>query len=424
MAEYLFKLPDLGEGIAESEIAEWRVSEGDAVTEDQPLVDMLTEKAAIEIPSPVTGKIQHLHGGVGDRVPVGAVLVTFTTEGGAQGAKESTPPDPPNPQAAGKPAAAAAAETGIDAHARSSGNRIAAAPAVRRKARERGVDLHDVRGSGPHGRILQQDLDAHTAHQRQKPEADPEQSDTADVEKVPVIGVRRRIADHLQRTTQRVPHFSYVEEMDVTALETLRASLNEEYATSGRLTLLPLLIQALVRAVAKFPEVNSIYDDENGVVLKHRAIHVGIATHTPAGLLVPVLRDAQKLDLWSRGQRIRELAEVTRAGKASREQLSGSTITITSLGALGGIVTTPILNAPEVAIIGVNKVIERPMVVEGKIEVRKMMNLSSSFDHRIIDGYVAASFIQEMKRLLESPAMLFIAPPRAPPENIAPRQAR
>jgi 2-oxoisovalerate dehydrogenase E2 component (dihydrolipoyl transacylase) len=418
MAEYVFKLPDLGEGIAESEIAEWRVAEGDTVTEDQPLVDMLTEKAAVEIPSPVTGKIQRLHGNVGDQVPVGAALITFVIDSTVD---PSAPPPPVEKTKAEASASAPAPESlpqkTVPPSPGPGTARVAAAPTVRKRAREQGIDLSDVHGSGPGGRILHQDLEAHleALHSPNAPTAKPAAGPRApaeEIETIPVIGLRRRIAETLQRTAQRVPHFSYVEEVDVTELEALRGALNEEHAEAGRLTILPLLIQALVRALAKFPEVNATYDDEKSVVLRYRSIHVGVATHTSSGLLVPVLRDAQTLDLWTRAQRIRELAELTRSGKATRDQLTGSTITITSLGALGGIASTPILNAPEVAIIGVNKVVERPMMLGGKVEPRRMMNLSSSFDHRIIDGHVAASFIQQMKRLLESPTMLFIDPPR------------
>lgn len=406
MTDYVFKLPDVGEGIAESEIAAWRVAVGDTIAEDQPLVDMLTDKAAVEIPSPVAGTVRELHGKEGDKVAVGAPLVVIeiadsplppAREGQAEkvraGVAAVVPAAAPSPDTSRRPLPQAGEGTA----------RAAAAPAVRKLARERGIDLQLVRGSGPSGRVLREDLESTPA-----PSADDET-----IERIPLIGVRRKIAEAMQRSAQHIPHFTYVEEIDVTQLEDLRRHLNDQHADRPRLTLLPLLIQALSRALPAFPQVNATFDEDAGVILRHRALHVGIATQTPQGLMVPVLRHAQRLDLWQRAVEIRRLAEAARAGKARREELSGSTITITSLGALGGIVTTPIINAPEVAIIGVNRIVERPVVRAGAIAVRSVMNLSCSFDHRIVDGHDGATFVQRLRALLEYPATLFLAD-RAP----------
>lgn len=384
MTHYVVKLPDIGEGIAESEIAQWHVAVGDTLHEDQAMVDMLTDKAAVELPAPLSGRVLALHGAVGDKIAVGAPLLTLEID--AEAASVAAPgPGPSRAEAQPTP--------------------VPAAPSVRKLARELGIELREVKGSGPAGRVLREDLERHQAASTPPPSLDDEA-----VETVRVIGLRRKTAEVMQRTKQRIPHYSYVEEIDVTELEGLRQRLNERYRERARLSLLPLLIQALVRAVAQFPVINARYDDEQQLLMRYRALHVGIATQTPGALLVPVLRHAQRLSLWQRAEEIRRLAQAARAGKARREELSGSTITITSLGPLGGIVTTPVINAPEVAIIGVNRIVERPVVRKGQIVVRSMMNLSSSFDHRIVDGFDAASFIQQVRALLEDPALLFIEP--------------
>jgi 2-oxoisovalerate dehydrogenase E2 component (dihydrolipoyl transacylase) len=418
MSEYNFKLPDVGEGIAESEVATWRVAVGDVIKEEQPLVDMLTDKAAIEIPSPVAGKVVKLHAAAGDKVPVGGVLVTIETSGAAaEKAKPAaaTPPKAPVGAPSGATVAAKAAPTSpapqpandfYDAHP-------AAAPSVRKRAREMGVDLRTVRGSHKSGRVLHEDVIAHAeggaapapAMARAMPAAGGEDR----IDEIKVIGMRRKIAEAMERSKRRIPHFAYVEELDVTELEALRVHLNEVHGkTRGKLTLLPFLVRALAIAVPEFPQVNGTYDDETGVNTRHSALHVGIATQTPNGLLVPVVRHAERLDLWQCAAEIARLAQAARTSKAQAKELSGSTITITSLGKMGGIASTPIINAPEVGIIGVNKMVDRPAVVNGVIGVRTMMNLSSSFDHRIVDGYDAASFIQRLKGLLEHPATLYM----------------
>lgn len=400
MARHVFKLPDVGEGIAESEIATWRVELGDVVTEDQPLVDMLTDKAAVEIPSPVAGRVVERRGEVGDRIAVGAPLIVIETDAAVADedvpvASVTTPAVAPAPVI---PAASAA--LGSSEH-----ERPQTSPAVRKRARELGVDLATVRGTGPRGRITREDLEAHGDVRAPAAQA----AAATAVESIRIIGLRRRIAETMQRTQQRIPHFSYVEEVDVTELEALRQHLNDLHGTTrGKLTVLPFLMRALVRVRPRFPQVNATYDDEAGVVHRYAASHIGIATQTPQGLVVPVVRHAETLDLWQSAAEIRRLAEAARSGKARREELGGSSITITSLGPMGGIVSTPVINAPEVAIVGVNKMVERPVIRNGVVVPRLMMNLSSSFDHRIVDGWDAAAFIQAIKTLLEHPATLFV----------------
>lgn len=412
MALYQFKLPDIGEGIAECEIAAWRVTTGQQVTEDQALVDMLTDKAAVEIPSPVAGVVVALRGAVGDKIAVGGVLVEIETDvAGDTAAAELTGQTNPAvslPQTSGIPAPSAHSPADPQRDA----DRPQTSPAVRKRARELGIDLTHIRGSGPRGRIRLDDLPVaggDTRHSTVDISPSPTPATTSDMESVRIVGLRRRIAETMQRTMQHVPHFSYVEELDVTELEGLRQHLNQQHgAARGKLTLLPFLIKALVQVRKDFPQINARYDDDAGVLHQHRAVHVGIATQTPQGLVVPVLRDAQQLDLWAMAAEIRRLAEAARSGKARRDELSGSTITITSLGPMGGITTTPVINAPEVAIVGVNKMVERPMIRNGSIVPRLMMNLSSSFDHRIVDGWDAARFIQAIRGRLEHPATLFI----------------
>lgn len=417
MATFLFKLPDIGEGIAESEVAQWHVAEGDVVAEDQQLVDMLTDKAAVEIPSPVAGKVIKLHASAGDKVAVGGLLVTLETDAAADAV--ATAAEAPKAQPAPKPATAATPAASVPKPAAPVAPpvddffepRPAAAPSVRLRAREMGIDLHRVRGSGPHGRVLLDDLQPQAAASPSSGEARATAASTKDdhVEPVRIIGLRRKIAEAMERSARSIPHFTYVDEVDVTELEALRQHLNERHgATRGKLTLLPFLVRALMRAVPEFPQVNGTYDDAAGVQSRHAALHVGIATQTPNGLVVPVVHHAQRLDAWQVAKEIARVSDAARKGKATRQELSGSTITITSLGKLGGVVTTPVINAPEVAIVGVNAMVERPVVRNGQIVVRTMMNLSSSFDHRIVDGFDAAMFVRRLKELLEHPATLFI----------------
>jgi 2-oxoisovalerate dehydrogenase E2 component (dihydrolipoyl transacylase) len=436
MARYVFKLPDVGEGTAEAEIVAWHVAPGDRVAEDQTLVDVMTDKATVEIPSPVTGTVLSLNGTPGAMLAVGSELVVLEVEGTDDQVPDDGPGDAPS-DAPGDPLddipAAALPTTAIAMPAagapapdvapallvrRPPGVKPTASPAVRRRAWDHGIPLQFVAGSGPGGRILHRDLDRHLAGGGVEAggvalaERPPSPARTG-VSEVPVRGLRRRIAESMQEAKRHIPHFSYIEEVDVTALEELRLHLNAEGGVARlKLTLLPFLIRALVRALPEFPQINARYDDAANVVQRFEAVHAGIATQTPGGLVVPVVRHAETLDLWQAAGAIRELAAAARDGKAGREQLSGSTITVTSLGALGGLATTPIINRPEVAIVGVNRIVERPVVRKGNVVVRSMMNLSCSFDHRVVDGWDAASFVQRVKTSLEQPATLFMDQPR------------
>jgi 2-oxoisovalerate dehydrogenase E2 component (dihydrolipoyl transacylase) len=422
MGTHVIKMPDIGEGIAEVELSVWHVKVGDMVVEDQVLADVMTDKAMVDIPSPVHGKVIALGGQPGEVMAVGSVLISIEVEG-AGNVKESAQPAPVKeaPVAApkvesvvqSKPVVAAAPKAAVcqgPMVAREANERPLASPAVRKHALDLGIQLRLVRGTGPAGRVLHEDLEAYLAQgQSNASTVSSAYSQRNDEEQIPVIGMRRKIAQRMQDATQRAAHFSYVEEIDVTAVEELRAHLNEKHgATRGKLTLLPFLVRALVVALRDFPQINARYDDEAEVITRLGAVHVGIATQADIGLMVPVVRHAEARSLWDNAQEISRLATAARNGKASRDELSGSSITLTSLGALGGIVSTPVLNLPEVAIVGVNKIVERPMVVKGQIVIRKMMNLSSSFDHRVVDGMDAAQFIQAVRGLLEQPATLFV----------------
>jgi 2-oxoisovalerate dehydrogenase E2 component (dihydrolipoyl transacylase) len=376
MGHYQFRLPDIGEGVAEAEIVAWHVKVGDHIREDQPLLDVMTDKATVDMSSPVDGTVTALHGEIGHKAPVGSVLVELDL-----GGKEEI--------------AAPPAQNG-------DGKALSASPATRRRAREWGIALDQIQGSGPNGRILTEDLEQYRAHT-------PRVREGADVEEIKVIGLRRQIAERMARSKREIPHFSYVEECDVTELEKLRAELNAGRGEGRpKLTLLPFLMRALVKLVPAFPDLNAHYDEGAGVLRRYAGLHIGIATQTPNGLMVPVIRHAERRGLWDCAAELTRVAEAAREGRASREELSGSTITLTSLGPLGGIAATPIINAPEVAIIGPNRIVERPVVEGAFLARRKIMNLSSSFDHRIVDGHEAARFIQQLKRLLEHPALIFL----------------
>ena len=436
MGTHVVKVPDIGEGIAEVELVEWHVKPGDAVVEEQILADVMTEKASVEIPSPVAGKVLAISGKPGDNIAVGSELIRLEVEGAgnvAGGAEKpqarSSRAEPPaaraqaaTPRAAkdkpDKPLVPSPQTTPSPAPTQTTTPRAPAelpiaSPAVRRRAWELGIDLHFVQGSGPGGRVMHDDLDAHVAAGGQVSSfaASGTLRERNDETVVPVIGLRRRIAQKMQESKRHIPHFTYVEEVDVTELEALRSRLNATWeAARGRLTLLPFLMRAIVRATPAFPEVNARYDDDEngGNVTRYGAVHIGIATQTELGLMVPVVRHAEARDLWSCAAEVARLADAARSGKITRGELSGSTITITSLGALGGIVTTPVINHPEVAIVGVNRVVERPMMRGGAIVPRRIMNLSSSFDHRVVDGMRGAEFVQALRGLLEAPATLFI----------------
>jgi len=427
MGTHVIKMPDIGEGIAQVELVEWFVKVGDMIAEDQVVADVMTDKATVEIPSPVSGKVLALGGQPGEVMAVGSELIRIEVEG--SGNHVDVPgKDAPKPEQVEAPAAPVAAKPEPQKEARPAacqapvnheaapivprqpGDKPLASPAVRKRALDAGIELRYVHGSGPAGRILHEDLDAFMS----KPHSTVGQAPSGyakrtDSEQVPVIGLRRKIAQRMQDAKRRVAHFSYVEEIDVTALEALRQQLNSKHGDSrGKLTLLPFLVRALVVALRDFPQINATYDDEAQVITRHGAVHVGIATQGDNGLMVPVLRHAEAGSLWSNAGEISRLANAARNNKASRDELSGSTITLTSLGALGGIVSTPVVNTPEVAIVGVNRMVERPVVIDGQIVVRKMMNLSSSFDHRVVDGMDAALFIQAVRGLLEQPACLFV----------------
>jgi 2-oxoisovalerate dehydrogenase E2 component (dihydrolipoyl transacylase) len=391
MTRYVFRLPDIGEGVAEAEIAAWHVKVGDVVAEEQPIADVLTDKATVDMTSPVAGRVVALHGEVGQLLAVGAPLVEFETEdAGAEAEPAAETPSAP-------PVEAPPARVREQAHA-------LAAPATRAKAASAGVALEDVEGTGADGRVTSADLDRHI--RAQVGAARAEHADA--VEEIRIVGLRRQIANRMQEAKRTIPHFGYVEELDLTELERLRQSLNGE---PGRphLTLLPFLMLAVARAVRSFPIVNAHYDHEAGVLHRHEAVHVGVATHTPSGLMVPVVRHAESRDLWDCASELKRVAEAARSGAAKREELTGSTITLTSLGPLGGVAAAPIINLPEVAILAPNRLVDRPVALAGQVVVRKMMNLSSAFDHRIVDGHDAAAFVQAIKQDLETPARLFLA---------------
>ncbi len=405
MSEYVFKLPDLGEGTVESEIGEWFIKVGDVIEEEAVVGTMMTDKAAVEVSSPVSGRVVKLAGEPGDMVAVGAPLVVFQTDttGNAAPADRGVEAPTTGPLPA-DPADAAAAVSRRDA-TRETG-RIITSPAIRRRAREQGIDLARIAGSGANGRILRQDFEAHVGGKADEP-ARPARS-SAGPREIKVIGLRRIIAERMAAAKREIPHFSYVEEVDITELEALRQHLNgKKAATEARLTLLPFLGLALVRALHSFPQCNATYDKDRNVILQHQAVHFGIATQTPDGLKVPVVRHAESRNLEDLAAEMRRVADAARNNSAKKDELSGSTITITSLGKLGGIASTPVINLPEVGIIGVNRAVERPVVLNGQIAVRLMMNLSTSFDHRFVDGYDAAAMVQELKEMLEHPATIF-----------------
>lgn len=507
MGVHIIKMPDIGEGIAEVELVEWHVQPGDSVVEDQILADVMTDKATVQVPSPVHGKVLELGGKVGEVMAVGVELIRLEVEGEgnirtagassrrgeahdgdetaaqqdrrqegetavgpgaslgeAAGRAAASPavgpsgaggPDATSPTtwapAAGTPTAApppanipqrrsdesgshagdavsgdlkvgpsfagrgdVRPDTGLAAGAaRQQGEKPLASPAVRKRAWDLGIELQFLRGTGEAGRITHYDLDryqqkgATVGAMANRRTAAYAPSDEA--QQVPIIGLRRRIAEKMQESKRRIPHFTYVEEIDVTELEAMRLRLNERWGPErGKLTLLPLLVRAIVVALREYPQINARYDEQASIATRYSAVHMGIAAQTEAGLMVPVLRHAEALDLWACAEEIARLAEAARSGRASRDELTGSTITLTSLGALGGIVSTPVINHPEVAIVGVNRIVERPVVLNGAIVARKMMNLSSSFDHRVVDGMHAAQFVQCIRGLLECPGMLFV----------------
>lgn len=438
MGEYVIKLPDVGEGVAEAELVEWSVKVGDLVREDTVLAAVMTDKATVEIPSPVDGEILWLGAEIGDTVAIGSPIVRLKVvgEGNVTAAANAKPAaagkaeepakaelakeapaevvrkEPVEPKPSPAPAAAnsvsrPSASTG--GAPRPEGEKPLASPAVRLRAREAGIDLRQVAGSGPAGRIGHEDIDAFLSRGPQTARPASGISRNESVKEIKVIGLRRKIAEKMKLAKSRIPHITYVEEVDVTALEDLRAALNKEKrADRPKLTLLPFLMRAMVKAIGEQPLLNSLFDDEAGIIHQHGGINIGIAAQTSNGLVVPVVKHAEARDLWDCGAEVNRLAEAAKNGTATRDELSGSTITITSLGAMGGVVTTPVINHPEVAIIGVNKMMVRPVWDGTQFVPRKMMNLSSSFDHRIVDGWDAAVFVQRIKALLETPALIFV----------------
>lgn len=432
MAERIIKLPDVGEGIAEAELVEWHVKVGDMVREDDLLAAVMTDKATVEIPSPVEGEVTWVGAEVGDTVAIGSVIVKLKVAGGDD-AEAGTLPDeteakpvpaepepapvkpslspaeaPPKLMPSVKPEPRPQPRASAAMPRRAPGEKPLASPAVRLKAREAGVDLRQVPGTGPAGRITHEDIDAFLLHGPEPVHA-PGLVEKSAVTDIKVVGLRRRIAEKMALSKSRIPHITIVEEVNVSPLEDLRATLNRKPTPERpKLTLLPFLMRAMVKAIAEQPNLNALYDDEAGIIHQHAGIHIGIATQTPSGLVVPVVKHAEARDIWGCGLELNRLAERSRDGTATREELTGSTITITSLGALGGIATTPVINYPEVAIVGVNKMVVRPVWDGTTFVPRKMMNLSSSFDHRVIDGWDAAVFVQRLKELLENPATLFV----------------
>jgi 2-oxoisovalerate dehydrogenase E2 component (dihydrolipoyl transacylase) len=421
VSTFVIKMPDLGEGIAEVELVDWRVKPGDSVAEDQVLADVMTDKASVEIPSPVAGTVLALGGEVGQMMAVGSELIRIELAGSLPAASQATSAREPaaapvRAVVAAPPAGATAILSAREPAPPASRARPIASPAVRARAWELGIELKDVAASGTAGRVMQADLDAHLARggPRGLASAPPAPRPTAArvpgaTQEIKIIGLRRKIAQKMQESKRRIPHYTYVEEVDVGEVEALRERLNAKWgAQRGHLTLLAFLIRAVVGAVREFPQVNAVFDDEAGVLTRHDSVHVGIATQTEMGLMVPVLREAQAHDLWSGAAEVARLADAARSGKVVRGELVGSTITITSLGRLGGIASTPVINHPEVAIVGVNRIAQRPVIREGAVVARPMMNLSSSFDHRVVDGAVAAAFVQCLREALEHPATLFI----------------
>ena len=431
MARYEFKLPDIGEGIAEAEIVAWHVKVGDTIAEDQQIADMMTDKATVEMESPVAGKVIELAGEVGDLVPIGSVLAVIETEGAdraaepvddskderplADGAVEATPEQAhempivaaDDVAEAPKPAPAPAPRVEPEvADKEPSGGHVLASPAVRARARDLGIDLAQVKTAGD--RIRHSDLDAFllynggTVSPRGTAAARPDET-------IKVVGLRRKIAENMQEAKRRIPHFTLVEEFDVTALEETRAMMNRDRGSNPKLTLLPFLITAMAKALGEWPMLNATYDDDANVITRSGAVHMGMATQTPNGLMVPVIRNAQGLSVWQIASEILRLSDAARSGKAARDELMGSTITISSLGPMGGVTSTPVINRPEVAIIAVNKVEEKIVPIDGKIEIRKRMNLSLSCDHRVVDGWDAASFMQALKGYIENPLRLLSA---------------
>jgi 2-oxoisovalerate dehydrogenase E2 component (dihydrolipoyl transacylase) len=427
MGTFAFKMPDIGEGVVEGEVVEWMVAVGDSVKEDDPILSVMTDKATVEIPSPVDGKVTKVIGEAGDILPVGVVCIEFEVDGDGNAsasapapeakAKPAPAPEPkaePAPAPAPTPAPAAVPAPAPSVVERAPGTKALASPAVRQRARQANVDLNFVAGSGPAGRISHADLDAHIAGgangaSRARPMGASARVEKNGTEDIKVIGLRRKIAEGMVSSYSTIPHFSYFEEVDVTALEELRQHLNATRPEGApKLTYLPFIMQALVKALDERPECNALYDDDSNVVTRHEAINLGIATQTDRGLFVPVVKHVEAMDIWQAATEMTRVTSATRDGKATADDLSGSTFTITSLGRLGGLGATPIINKPEVGILGVHNAKDRAVVKDGNIVIRRIMNLSSSWDHRVVDGHDGASLVQLIKSYLEHPATIFM----------------
>ena len=415
MGNFVFKLPDIGEGVVEGEVVQWHVSVGDSVSEDDPIVDVMTDKATVTIPSPVSGVISSLSGDVGDMIAVGSSLMEIDSEGegGAPAAEteEQEPVSDPDPPKAPEPAPAPKAPEPAPSEIQTQTGRVLASPAVRKRARENDVDLSNVRGSGPAGRIRHADLDAFIAAGGAVSGAPPMAYSLKRTEVTPVkvVGLRRKISEQMSLSKSRIPHFSYFEEVDITELENLRQILNSTRdETQPKLTYLPFIMLALAKIMPDHPECNAHFDDEAGVVNRNAAVNLGIATQTDRGLYVPVVKHVESMDIWKTASEMQRVSGSARDGSASLDELTGSTFTITSLGREGGLGATPIINHPEVAILGVHKAREMPVARNGAIVIRRIMNLSSAFDHRVVDGADGASLIQHLKRMLENPALIFM----------------
>jgi 2-oxoisovalerate dehydrogenase E2 component (dihydrolipoyl transacylase) len=427
MGTFAFKLPDIGEGVVEGEVVEWMVSVGDSVKEDDPILSVMTDKATVEIPAPCNGTVTTIIGEAGDILPVGVVCIEFEVDGDGNASAsdeapakeevESKPEPTPEPVAAPEPAPqpeAAPVSVAGPAVERAPGTKPLASPAVRQRARSAGVDLYHVAGSGPAGRITHADLDVHLSGGASRASSSMPVGGSARVAKngtedIKVIGLRRKIADSMMASYSTIAHFSYFEEVDVTELEALRQHLNATRPEGApKLTYLPFIMLALVKGLGQRPECNALYDDEAGVVTRHEGVHLGIATQTDRGLYVPVVKHVEAMDIWSAAAEMGRVTQATRDGKAGVDDLSGSTFTITSLGRMGGLGATPIINKPEVGILGVHNAKDRAVVIDGRVEVRRIMNLSSSWDHRVVDGHDGASLVQLLKSMLEHPATIFM----------------
>ena len=407
MGNFVFKLPDIGEGVVEGEVVQWHVAVGDTVSEDDPIVDVMTDKATVTIPSPTSGVIHSLSGGVGDMIAVGTTLLEISTGEGESGIEESSDGDDADPTPAPAPAPAPAPK----APSQTTTGRVLASPAVRKRARENDVDLSTVRGSGPAGRVRHADLDAFIAAGGAISGAPPMSYSVkrTEVTQVKVVGLRRKISEQMSLSKSRIPHFSYFEEVDITELESLRRILNStKDETQPKLTYLPFIMLALAKIMPEHPECNAHFDDEGGVVNRQGAVNLGIATQTERGLYVPVVKHVESMDIWNAASEMQRVSGSARDGTASLDELTGSTFTITSLGREGGLGATPIINHPEVSILGVHKAREMPVVKDGEIVIRRILNLSSAFDHRVVDGADGASLIQHLKRMLENPALIFM----------------